>query len=187
MSRIINEHRRLLFVAALIMLVSVVVLLFKPAPAPPPSPDTKPPVAPARARVAAPPATAPAKVTPPPVSLFRTPDDARRYIIARILGVDEAETVPVGDPYASTFTRRYTSATGEVTEYVLAADPARELALAEGFLACGFAREALAHAVNAAAFYPDTAEGAKARRLVGGSQDDVPERDGLLGDRLDPV
>src|SRR5688572_1673663 len=88
---------------------------------------------------------------------FLTRQEAYQYAIARLLAAERLDTA--GDPYSSTFTRSYTTLSGEKTDYFLVADPARELELAEGFAVHGFAREALSHYENLVAFHPDTPQG----------------------------
>ena len=111
----------------------------------------------------------PRQETPPPPAagprlLFKTPDEARAYILTRILAVEEAPDA--GDLYAGTLFRRYTTLNGETTCLCLVGEPARELALAEGFQAHGFAREALAHYENLIAYHGGTQEGQRARERI---------------------
>ena len=106
--------------------------------------------------------------TPPPAAgprlLFRTAEEARAYILARILAVENAPDA--GDLYAGTLVRSYKTLDGNVTHHYLVAEPARELALAEGFQAHGFVKEALAHYENLVAYFPETAEGKRACERV---------------------
>src|SRR5438552_12727503 len=48
---------------------------------------------------------------------FPTVEDARRFAVARLWA--SQGTHPAGDPYSSTFTRRYTSLTGGTIDYYL--------------------------------------------------------------------
>src|ERR1043166_4704792 len=96
--------------------------------------------------------------------LFPTAEDARRYAVARLWASEG--TSFAGDPYSSTFTRRFSPLTGEPVDYYLIEDPARELDLAEGFLEHGFAREALAHFDALITFHPDSPEAARAKSRV---------------------
>jgi hypothetical protein len=97
-------------------------------------------------------------------SCFKTREEAFRYALARILAAERLDSA--GDPYASSFTRTYTTIAGAKGDYFLVDRPERELELAEGFAAHGFAREALAHYENLIAFYPDSPQGAVARNRL---------------------
>jgi hypothetical protein len=108
----------------------------------------------------------PSPKTSPPEPLFKTEGDARAYILARLLASEE-DPGP-GDPYASTLVRRYTTLEGVTSLYYLVDEPARELALAEGFQAHGFTREALAHYENLVAYHPKTPEGRRALERIDG-------------------
>src|SRR2546423_5736678 len=100
----------------------------------------------------------------PASSCFRTRGEAFQYAIARILAAERLDSA--GDPYASSFTRSYATITGEKGDYFLVDCPERELELAEGFSAHGFAREALAHYENLTSFFPDSPQGAVARNRL---------------------
>ncbi len=99
-----------------------------------------------------------------PESCFLTRAEAYRYAITRLLAAEKFGTA--GDPYASTFTRSYTTVGGEKTDYFLVEDPARELELAEGFALHGFFREALAHYDNLIAYHPNSSQAATARGRI---------------------
>jgi uncharacterized protein YfaS (alpha-2-macroglobulin family) len=92
---------------------------------------------------------------------FKTRDEALQYAITRILAAERLDSA--GDPYASSFTRTYSTFTGEKGDFFLVDRPERELELAEGFAAHGFSREALAHYENLISFHPETPEAAVAR------------------------
>ena len=88
---------------------------------------------------------------------FQTPEEARLYALTRIRFVPAAEDA--ADAYSATFPRSYTTILGQTEHSYLVDTAGRELALAEGFMAHGFAREALVHYRNLLIYYPESDEG----------------------------
>jgi hypothetical protein len=105
---------------------------------------------------------APPPARPKPLC-FQTAGEALAFATARILAQPGA--AEAGNPYASTYTRAYTTAHGQTTHHFLAHPPERELELAEGFLAHGFGREALVHLENLLTYYADSPQARAARDL----------------------
>lgn len=101
---------------------------------------------------------------PSPAPVFSSPGEAWRFILARMHA--RAPQGP-GDLYSESFHRSYTTLDGKIHEVLLVATPERELEVAEGFAAHGFAREAAAHYENLIAYYPDTLQGKTALTRLG--------------------
>jgi hypothetical protein len=78
--------------------------------------------------------------------LFRTADEARAFVVARVLAAERIE--PALDVYVSTYWR-----TGDEGPQFLVADPERELRLAESFAEHRFHREAMVHLENLVTYH----------------------------------